>query len=786
MDCYQKICCYCLLPLSIHPQLWAAAEPQSRLEVIEVTAQKVVQNLQDVPVSASVLKTEQIENQAISDLSELSAQVPGLKIADSTINTFIYLRGVGSGNNRAFEQAVSLFVDGIYLGRDRQYRAPFLDLARVEVLRGPQGVLLGKNTIAGALNLTTQGASAGTEPSAGLWLDWEPAFSRYSFSGFADSGFGDSLGARLAFKSSQSDGYLQNQSAARREPQTDEQIIRLSLHGQTDTLDARLKLEHTDVTIAGNPGQMIRWQPVSALSQLLRNSLPLDFDSSADRHKSSDQHVITELRDTQTELATLQLERGFSSVVLTSVTGYSAYQTLESRDGDITPLPFIGLADQHDFSQFSQELRLHTTGDRSLHWIGGLYYLQSDLLLDYWADVQVSEIAPLLEQVLQRTPARLAEPHAPADLTLWQLGVRPADANRTVRFDQQTDVWSAYLQGQWQLQPRLQLVLGLRYSYEKKTALRAGIIAAYHSRQLPQAVPADRDASITARLLGVATPQLRYQGEISELNLMPSLKLLFAQTPDVLWYLSAERGFKAGGVNAAAEATDASQHFAQEQADGLEVGMKADLLPQQLRLNLAAFYTRFTDLQVTSWNGQGFDVGNAAASVSQGLELETQWSWAPAWLMSASVAYLQSRYRDYQNGPCTVQHIARYGAGMPCDLSGRTTPYAPRWSSAWRFSYIRPASSGTELHTELQLGYSTGYFVDADLDPVLRQPSSLTLDLRLALVADDGHWQLALAGKNLTNQNVLLSGQDIPLVAGAYAGVISEPRHVVLQLNYRF
>lgn len=786
MDSYRKLCCCCLLPLTIQPQLCAAAEPQSRLEVIEVTAQKVVQNLQDVPVSASVLKTEQIEAQAISDLSELSSQVPGLKIADSLINTFIYLRGVGSGNNRAFEQSVSLFVDGIYLGRDRQYRAPFLDLARVEVLRGPQGVLLGKNAIAGALNLTTQGATAGAEPSAGIWLDWEPEFSRYSLSGVADSGFGDALGARLAFKSSQSDGYLQNQSTARREPQADEQIIRLSLHGQTDTLDARLKLEHTDVTIAGIPVQIIRWQPVSVLSGQLRSSLPLDFDHSADWRRSSDQQITAELRDTQTELATLQLERDFSSTVLTSVTGYSAYQTLETRDGDSTPLPFIGLADQHDFSQFSQELRLHSTGDRSLQWIGGLYYLKSDLLLDYWANVEVSKIAPLLDQLLQHTPARWAEPEAPADLTLWQFGVRPADANRTVRFDQATEVWSAYLQAQWQLQPRLQLVPGLRYSYEKKTAQRAGIIAAYQSRQLPQAVPAGTDARMTARLLNIVTPQALYQGEVTESDLMPSLKLLFAQTPDLLWYLSAERGYKAGGVNAAAEATDLSQQFAQEQADGLEVGMKADLLSQQLRLNLAAFYTRFTDLQVTSWNGQGFDVGNAAASVSHGLELEAQWSWAPAWLMSASVAYLQSRYRDYQNGPCTVQHIAQFGAGIPCDLSGRTTPYAPRWSSTWRFSYIRPAISGTELHTELQLGYSTGYFVDADLDPVLRQPASLTLDLRLALVADDGRWQLALAGKNLTNQTVLQAGQDIPLLAGAYAGVISEPRHVLLQLNYRF
>lgn len=785
MNRYRKLCC-CLLLLTIQSLLCAAAEPQSRLEVIEVTAQKVVQNLQDVPVSATVLKAEQIEAQAISDLSELSAQVPGLKIADSLINTFIYLRGVGSGNNRAFEQSVSVFVDGIYLGRDRQYRTPFLDLARVEVLRGPQGVLLGKNTIAGALNLTTQGASAGAEPSAGLWLDWEPEFSRHSLSGFADSGFGDALGARLAFKSSQSDGYLQNQSAQRREPQTAEQIIRLSLHGQTDQLDARLKLEHTDVTMAGNPVQIIYWQPLSVLSGQLRSSLPLDFDQSANRRKSNDQQVTAELRDTQTELATLQLERDFSGTVLTSVTGYSAYQTLETRDGDITPLPFIGLADQHDFRQFSQELRMHSTGDRSLHWIGGFYYLSSDLLVDYWADVKVSPIEPLLDQLLQRTPARWAEPEAPADLTLWQLGVRPADANRTVRFDQATDVWSAYLQAQWQLQPRLQLVPGLRYSYEKKTAQRAGIIAAYHSRQLPQAMAAGTDARITARLLNVVTPQRLYQGEITELDLMPSLKLLFAQTPDLLWYLSAERGFKAGGVNAAAEATDASQQFAKEQADGLEAGMKTDLLSQQLRLNLAAFYTRFTDLQVTSWNGQGFDVGNAAASVSHGLELEAQWHWAPAWRMSASVAYLQSRYRDYQNGPCTVQYIARYGAGIPCDLTGRTTPYAPRWSSAWRLSYIRPAISGTELHNELQLSYSTGYFVDADLDPVMRQPASLILDLRLALVAGDGQWQLALAGKNLTNQKVLLAGQDVPLLSGAYAGVISEPRHVLLQLNYRF
>jgi len=142
----------------------AQADEGFLLEEVIVTAQKREQSLQDVPVSVSVVTGDAISKAGMTNLDELSTHVPNLSITEGSQNTTITMRGLGSGINQGFDQSVGMFVDGIYAGRDRQFRAPFLDVAAVEVLRGPQGTLFGKNTIAGAINLTTAKPSESLKP----------------------------------------------------------------------------------------------------------------------------------------------------------------------------------------------------------------------------------------------------------------------------------------------------------------------------------------------------------------------------------------------------------------------------------------------------------------------------------------------------------------------------------------------------------------------------------------------------------------------------------------------
>jgi len=184
----------------------AQADDRFLLEEIIVTAQKREQSLQDVPVSVSVVTGDAISKAGMANLDELSTHVPNLSINEGSQSTTITMRGLGSGINQGFDQSVGMFVDGIYAGRDRQFRAPFLDVAAVEVLRGPQGTLFGKNTIAGAINLTT--AKPSEEFEASIRTSYEPEYDEYSVEAVVSGSIAENLYGRLAVKQAESTAML--------------------------------------------------------------------------------------------------------------------------------------------------------------------------------------------------------------------------------------------------------------------------------------------------------------------------------------------------------------------------------------------------------------------------------------------------------------------------------------------------------------------------------------------------------------------------------------------------
>jgi iron complex outermembrane receptor protein len=212
-----------------------------QLEEIIVTAQKRAESLQDVPISVSAIQGEKIQDAGIPNMAALADYVPNLHIADAPVNTNIYMRGVGSGNNQGFEQSVGMYIDGVYMGRGRQYRAGFLDVERVEVLRGPQGTLFGRNTVAGAVNITSASARAGDELTGQVMASAE-SFDGRVLEGFVGGGVTDTLGVRLAMKYRETDGFADNTFLGRPEGSIEELSWRLSLNWQpTDDLNVNFK-----------------------------------------------------------------------------------------------------------------------------------------------------------------------------------------------------------------------------------------------------------------------------------------------------------------------------------------------------------------------------------------------------------------------------------------------------------------------------------------------------------------------------------------------------------------
>lgn len=209
-----------------------------QLEEVLVTAQKREQSLQDEPISVSVTTGERLEEFSINVLEEMSASIPNVTITENATQDSVTIRGIGSGANQGFEQSVGTFVDGVYFGRGRSSRSPFLDVERVEVLKGPQGVLFGKNTIAGALNITTRKPTQEFEGS--LEAQYFEGDDSYGATGVLSGPLTDRIAARGVFKYNQSNGCIDNRAIGADDPEIEEQLLRLAL-----SFDARWQItEH--------------------------------------------------------------------------------------------------------------------------------------------------------------------------------------------------------------------------------------------------------------------------------------------------------------------------------------------------------------------------------------------------------------------------------------------------------------------------------------------------------------------------------------------------------------
>jgi len=770
-----------------------------KLEVIEVTATKRVASIQDVPMSITAVSGSAIEEAGIKDLSEMSAYIPNLTISEGAINTNIYMRGVGSGINRAFEQSVGMFIDGIYMGRGKQFRAPFMDVERAEVLRGPQGLLFGKNTIAGTINISTAKAEAGGDFEGRVTADYESEYGGKGLTAVLASGLTDTFGIRLAVKSSESDGYMENTFTERDEVATEEDIVRLSAHWQPmDELDAHFKVEHGEFSSRGTNAQFIGLAPLDGLAGfvggLLAPTLDPEFNDKRDLKTSTDEVLNPEKRSVEADNFSLNIDYALDNGTLTFVTGYSAYESELLQDVDFMPVTFINTNDVEDFSQTSVELRYASSGDNTFDYITGVYYQENELDFDFYSHLDITQISPVLTQMFNDVPlALLTQNPDHLAIPVTAIGVLPESFTRTTNFLQETETLSAFFQGTYNVSDDFRLIFGGRYTEETKDVVRSSLNATLESSFLADAtsvgpgnIPGSPEfnAWFTAFALNVSVTDPTGGGSIDESKFIPSIKFQYDVNDDIMIYGGAEEGFKGGGFNANADATDDNNEFGGEEALGLELGMKSDLLDGRARLNIALFRTEFDNLQVTSWNGFGFEVGNAAESISQGIEIDGSILLTESFTLSGSLSYLDSYYESYSAGPCTAVKQAQ---GMEtCDLTGKSTAFAPEYSASLFLDYYTEVGESMEFKAQLNVNYKDDFFYDTDLDPNLMQEAHTKVNMRIAIADIDEAWEIALIGKNLTDELTFSAGLDVPLVKGGYMGFTDAPRMISVQGTYRF
>ena len=391
----------------------------AQLEEIIVTAQKRAESLQDVPISMTALDGKELQEAGVRSFKDMSAYVPNLAISENAVNTIITMRGISIGGNQSFEQSVGIFVDGVSYGKSRQIRTGLFDMGQVEVLRGPQGILFGKNTLVGAINVTT------AEPTMGEDVSGDLAITRESNDGETyegDINFSptDNMAVRLAFRESQNDGYLDNGYASEangytsKMPSTDESMWRLTTmwnptentsikftHAESDHVRLGQTAVVTEFGLLGGvnvaPSNALMYavmgvkhptfgpnvaagvidpyrDSISFGGLELAQSMGRDMGSVLDKPEGTN----TDTEDTALTID-IELSNGYT---LTSVTGKNAYDYEDGIDADYLPVKFIGRSDISDYEQTSQEFRIASPVDRAFSFVAGAYWANSEQNID--------------------------------------------------------------------------------------------------------------------------------------------------------------------------------------------------------------------------------------------------------------------------------------------------------------------------------------------------------------------------------------------------------------------
>ena len=819
------------LPLAIALAVFTGTTQAQVLEEVIVTAQKRAESLQDVPISVSAMQGDKLQSAGIPNLQALSDHVPNLYIAAASVNTNIYMRGVGSGNNQGFEQSVGMYVDGIYMGRGRQYRAGFMDLERVEVLRGPQGTLFGRNTVAGAINVIS------ASPDPGGDLEGEIALSLESHDGRVAEGFvqgspSDTLAMRLGFKYRETDGYMDNEFLNTTEGQIEEAGLRLTTVWQpSDALNVNFKYSNMTHDRVGSPSTTKLYladpadrdalfpnrSPFATIGYLLTDTFFPDFDEITRRdfvvykdngygNSRADGLGIGKNPDgTEEDYDTLALNVDYDlpGGTLTSVTGWTSYEFVDGVDVDWLPLQFIHRDDLQKFEQFSQEFRFASPGGEFFDYVVGGYYEKNDLEIDRRVTIDLNADG-LVPQLLGVNSL----------FTVLTGGAYTANQLARNHYHQQDgESWALFGQGTFNLRDDLRVTVGLRYTEETKDVVSTQFVS---DDLTGIGNPTDNYFALLIEATNFNSYPFDFREDRKTDKWIPSINVQWDATPDSMLYASFSQGFKSGGFTDADDQEPGQLvpgsfpcvpgqplaacydptvpnddfEFEDEEVDAFEVGGKHMLFGSRLMVNWAAFYTVYDNLQTSIFKGISFGVTNAAKSEIQGLEVDLLWQATERLRLGFNAAWLDATYDEFRNAPCTAIQLdvdpacgTEFGFTSN-DLSGERTLFAPEYTASFNFDYARPLSNGLELFSAGEVNYRDDFEPGGDNDPIDRIDSYSKTNLRFGIRGDN--WEVMAYGRNIFDKEVYLQSFDTPVLAGTHSHFIDEGRILGARFKYRF
>ncbi|MAV29745.1 MAG: hypothetical protein CL865_01695 [Cycloclasticus sp.] len=751
-----------------------AVAQSSQLEEVVVTARKKEESIMDVPISVAAMSGEKLSAYNITDFDAMAAMMPGVNISDGILEgAVLNIRGVQTeGGNAGFEQSVGLFIDGMYIGRSSFSRQGQLDVAQVEVLKGPQSLYFGKNTIAGALNIRTN--NPGDEFEAYLQAGYEfESADQLSVEGVVSGPIAEGIKGRLATRFTESDGWLENPYASGDAGMAQEDLFlrgTLVFDG-ADNFSDTLKINYMDseahedlINCVGGPG-LLAFQVQGSQEDCVRDDTVthvLTSQAMLDYLDDTGKHGGQRVKPGETSY---NVFKGITIVnradwdisdqlSLTNVTAY--LDTDWDRSGNVNQYdsagPFFQREELTDF--WSTEFKLSGEFSDRITWAAGFYYQEEDI-----------EYEEFTRLILTDDDNRNGVPLEPGDV----LGQSWAGPKR-----QEQSEYSIFAEVSIDMTDTLNLNIGGRYTDTEKdidhTTCASGI-GNFGPAGIFTSSEAICDDGATD-FLPIANDQI-FSTSLSEDEFSPSVQLTWRPGNESMYYVSYVEGFKAGGFNFDQRAPvppldsngdgvpDVGYQFDKENAEAVELGTKLTLAEGRVQLTAAYFYTEYTDLQVSAYDDDliSFFTVNAGESEVQGLEADVTWYASDVLMLGASVLFLDAEFTEFSGARCTNDATPDDPVSGTCDFSGNSLPNAADFQSNL-FATLR-TDLGENLVLDLRADAAyTGEVDDWEGHIYGDNDAWWNLNASISLGSADEKWRISLVGINLLDEDDYLGWDD--------------------------
>ncbi|HEV7612470.1 MAG TPA: TonB-dependent receptor [Steroidobacteraceae bacterium] len=701
----------------------AAQQQATSLQEVVVTAQRRSENLQQVPITVSVANAQTLEASGISSTTQIAQAFPGVSTRVTYNQLEPFIRGIGTqAAGPGIENSVALYVDGVYYGSQVATAFSLIDVDQVAVLKGPQGTLFGRNATGGVIQVTTRQPS---QETSGVFRVSYDNYKTGTADAYITGGISQNLAASFTARySAAGEGWGRNIATGHENHQ---------LIGDED-FHAKLKYTPDDVTSIYVNGDWSKKTDtlgpnfVPVYPQYTTSLLP--GYRSTQNPWDNDSHIDNRNRFVADGVS-MQVDRDLAPVRLVSISSYRADHLTNRFDSGATPTPGLDILIDEVTDQYTQEFQVISKPGQWMDWQTGVFYYRG-----WGVDDPITAVI---------YPAFTGGPQI----------------NVVTRTRETTESAAAYFQGTKEIVQDTKLTVGLRYTWEQRN---------FRPNQ----------GTYIGDILIATLPQPTYP--LSQTVKKPTWRLALDHqfTTDVMGYVSYNRGFKSGGYNT--HAAD-NPPYAPETLDAYEIGSKTEWLEHRLRINAAAFYYDYKNVQVAKYTTTSLIYNGAKARI-YGIDLDTETRIGRNLQVTAGVEWLHARYTDFPLAPFSTPVLGGGALLYYASAAGNTLNNAPNITATVRLEYNVPIPVGS-LNLTAANSYSSRFYQDPD--NFLRQPAYNLISGSFSWTSSNDRVMVRFFGNNLLNKAVATQLSTLPVPPIGYlADYASPPRTYGVSMQYKF